>query len=75
MKNSDEIWRLADAKSPAFFALSDRIWEEPELNYQEHRAAARHTEMLEREGFRVSRGIAGLPTALVGEAEIRRAHV
>ena len=57
-----------EAKSRAFFELSDGVWAEPELNYQEHRAAARHTAMLEREGFRVTRGIAGIPTAMVGEA-------
>lgn len=66
--NTPEIWRLADAKSDAFFALSDRIWEAPELNYQEHRAAAEHATMLEKERFRVENGVAGLPTAVVGEA-------
>lgn len=64
----NELWQGLNAKSRAFFELSDRIWEEPELNYQEHRAAARHTTMLEREGFRVTNGIAGIPTAMVGEA-------
>ena len=32
MRNSDPIWQLADAKSPVFFALSDSIWDTPELN-------------------------------------------
>src|SRR4029453_10863665 len=63
-----ELWQGMDAKSRAFFELSDGIWAEPELNYQEHRAAARHTAMLEREGFRVTRAIAGIPTAMMGEA-------
>ena len=63
-----ELWQGMEAKSRAFFELSDGVWAEPELNYQEHRAAARHTAMLEREGFRVTRGIAGIPTAMMGEA-------
>lgn len=67
-RNSAAIWELADAKSPAFFAMSDRIWGTPELNYQEVRSAGEHASMLEREGFRVERGVAGLPTALRGEA-------
>ncbi len=67
-RNEDDIWHLADQKSPAFFELSDRIWEEPELNYLEQKAARRHAEMLTREGFRVSSGVAGLPTAIMGEA-------
>jgi aminobenzoyl-glutamate utilization protein B len=64
----DAVWQSVDAKGKAFADLSDRIWEQPELNYQEVRAAARHTEMLEREGFRVTQGIAGIPTAMMGEA-------
>ena len=66
--NTDAIWRLIEAKREAFFALSDRVWETPELNYEETRSAAEHTAMLEREGFRVQTGIAGLPTAMMGEA-------
>ncbi|MCU4178432.1 M20 family metallopeptidase [Bosea sp. BH3] len=68
MSNSKEVWRLIDEKSPAYFALSDRIWHTPELNYQEVRSAAEHRAMLESEGFRVETGIAGLPTAVIGEA-------
>jgi aminobenzoyl-glutamate utilization protein B len=68
MRNDEPIWQLVEAKSPAFCAMSDRIWGMPELNYQEHRSAAEHRTMLESQGFRVETGIAGLPTALVGEA-------
>ncbi len=67
-RNSHEVWDLADAKSPAFFAMSDRIWGTPELNYQEVRSAAEHAAMLDREGFAVVRAVAGLPTAVMGEA-------
>ena len=52
-----ELWQAMEAKARAFFELSDGIWAEPELNYQEHRAAARHTAMLEREGFRVDEDV------------------
>ena len=51
-----------------FVELSDEIWGIPELNYQEHRSAAAHVARLEQEGFKVTKGIAGLPTAMVGEA-------
>lgn len=67
-QNTAAIWRLADAKSPAFFELSDRVWAMPELNYQEERSAAEHASMLEKEGFRIEKGVAGLPTALIGES-------
>ncbi|RYE61155.1 MAG: amidohydrolase [Hyphomicrobiales bacterium] len=68
MKNSEAVWDIVEEKRDAFFGLSDRIWDMPETNYQEYRSAAEHVAMLEAEGFRVERGIAGMPTAMVGEA-------
>ena len=64
----EEIWRLVEAKRGPFCALSDQVWDSPELNFTEFRSAAAHRAMLEREGFRVAAGIAGMPTALMGEA-------
>ncbi|MGY4800871.1 M20 family metallopeptidase [Teichococcus aerofrigidensis] len=66
--NSEEIWRRVEEKRERFFELSDRVWGMPELNYAEHRSAAAHAEALEAEGFRVTRGVAGIPTAVMGEA-------
>jgi aminobenzoyl-glutamate utilization protein B len=68
MRNSEEIWRRVDDHRAAFEALSDRIWETPELGYQEHRAAAEHAAELAAHGFRVTTGLAGIPTAVMGEA-------
>ncbi|MFF9912615.1 amidohydrolase [Streptomyces sp. NPDC013457] len=51
-------------------ARADRLWDvslalhrEPETAYEEHRAASLLAGELEREGFEVARGVAGLPTA------------
>ncbi|PDT82701.1 M20 family metallopeptidase [Sinorhizobium sp. BJ1] len=68
MKNSDAVWDLVERKREAFFSLSDRVWDTPETNYEEYCSSAAHAAMLEAEGFRVARGIAGMPTALMGEA-------
>lgn len=68
MKNADAVWALVDEKGSAFAALSDRIWDTPETNYEEYRSSAEQVVMMEAEGFRVERGIAGMPTALMGEA-------
>ncbi len=68
MKNSAEIWDTVEAKREAFFDLSDRIWDMPETNYEEFRSSAEHALLLEQEGFRVQRNVAGLPTAVMGEA-------
>ncbi|MFI5013930.1 MAG: M20 family metallopeptidase [Hyphomicrobiales bacterium] len=68
MRNTEDVWRLVDAKEREFAELSDRIWGMPELNYQERRSAAAHAAMLEKQGFKVTTGVAGLPTAMLGEA-------
>src|SRR5262249_58318410 len=68
MDNTEEIWRLVDARKDAFEALSDRIWGMPELQYAEKRSVAEHIKELEREGFRVTRELAKIPTAVMGEA-------
>ncbi len=68
LRNTETIWRLVEAKQDAFIDLSDRIWEIPELNFQEAKSARAHAEMLAAQGFRVSEGLAGIPTAIMGEA-------
>ncbi|WP_371835235.1 M20 family metallopeptidase [Ochrobactrum sp. C6C9] len=67
-KNHHDIWDIVNGKSAAYFELSDTVWDHPETNYEEYESSAAHAAMLEAEGFRVSRGIAGLPTAVMGEA-------
>ena len=59
---------LVDSRKSPYIALSDRIWSYAELAYREHRSAADIEAALRAEGFRVETGIAGIPTALVGEA-------
>ena len=68
MQNTEEIWRLVDAKKDDFEGLSDRVWDTPELCYGEFRSCAEHTTMLEKHGFRVTQNVAGIPTAVMGEA-------
>ena len=68
MQNSADVWREVEARQDAFIGLSDRIWGMPELNFQETRSAAEHVALLEAEGFRVTTGIAGIPTAIMAEA-------
>ena len=68
MNDTSDIWQQVDARQEAFIALSDRIWAMPEICYTETRSAAEHAVELERHGFKVKQGVAGIPTALIGEA-------
>ncbi|MEO1112051.1 MAG: M20 family metallopeptidase [Pseudomonadota bacterium] len=68
MKNTDRVWDLVDARRDDYVGLSDRVFDQPEIAYTEFKSVAEHRKMLEQEGFRVTEGIAGIPTAIVGEA-------
>ncbi len=68
MQNSEQIWQIVDDKREDYIALSDRVWGMPELAYGEHRSVAEHLGMLEKEGFRITRDVAGIPTAVMAEA-------
>jgi len=68
MQNSEPVWRHVDEKAQPAIELSDRVWGMPELAYNEHKSAAEHTAYLNAEGFRVTERLAGIPTAMMGEA-------
>lgn len=65
---TDLLERAIAAKAQGCIDLSDRIWDMPELRFEETRSAAEHLAMLRTEGFRVTENIAGIPTAFMGEA-------
>ena len=43
--------------------LSDRIWDLAELKFCETQSAAALEDFMQQQGFRVERGVAGIPTA------------
>ncbi|VVE61287.1 amidohydrolase [Pandoraea anapnoica] len=57
-----------DARSPQFTELADKIWNLAELRYEEFASSDLHIEALEAAGFRVTRGVADIPTAFIAEA-------
>jgi aminobenzoyl-glutamate utilization protein B len=68
MRNTEEIWRLVDERQEPFIELSDTVWGMPELAYNEHQSVAEHRKVLDAQGFRVTENVAGIPTAIMGEA-------
>ena len=54
---------IIDQLSPEICAISDAIWDYAELPYQEFRSSSLLIEALQKHGFTVTRGIAGIPTA------------
>ncbi len=47
--------------------MAMRLWEYSEIALEEHQSAELLADYLEREGFRVQRGVAGMPTAFTAE--------
>ena len=54
-----------DENSRNIIAVSDKIWDFAEVGLQEFRSSALLVEELEKAGFRVQKGVAGIPTAFV----------
>jgi aminobenzoyl-glutamate utilization protein B len=67
MQNTDRIWEMAERHRAAFVRLADRVFDTPEIAYTEHESAVAHVEALEAAGARISRDLAGIPTAVMGE--------
>lgn len=67
LSNQDEIWPLVEEQAPRFHALSNAVWAVPETCYAEHASVALHLEELEHQGFRITKNLADIPTAVMGE--------
>ena len=67
MDNRTDIWRNVDAIKTRFIDLSDRVWAMPEVCYTEARSSAEHLAELQHQGFRITKDVAGIPTAVMGE--------
>lgn len=63
-----DIVRAIEDKAPRYTELSDTIWETPELCFKEFKSSAMQMALLENEGFRITKGLAGMATAFVAEA-------
>ncbi|MGB7297608.1 MAG: amidohydrolase [Candidatus Aminicenantales bacterium] len=61
-----EVLAWVDAASPELAKLNDEIWRAAEVAMKEYRSSEALASYLEKMGFVVERGVAGLPTAFVG---------
>jgi aminobenzoyl-glutamate utilization protein B len=61
-----EALAWVDAAMPELAKLSDDIWRNAEVALDEHRSADALASYLESAGFKVEKGVGGLPTAFVG---------
>ena len=66
MAEKQQALEAIDRERGALEALSDAIWDHPEVGYRETFAADALCAFLEQNGFQVERGLAGIPTAFCG---------
>ncbi|RDK10310.1 M20 family metallopeptidase [Cupriavidus lacunae] len=66
--HTDLVGNVIEARRDAYVALADRIWDLAETRWQEFQSVEAQIELLEREGFRITRNLGGLPTAFMAEA-------
>lgn len=59
----EKLYRQIDEIAPQMTAMADDIFDHPELGLSEYRASGLLTGWLEKDGFTVERGVAGIETA------------
>ena len=65
---SEEKQRISveiESRQASFWKISDALWSFAELGLEEHQSSKLLTDTLSSAGFRVDRGVAGMPTAFV----------
>ena len=62
--NAVTISKKAEEHKEEIIRLAMKIWEEPEIGWEEKKAVAWTAEVLENNGFQVEKGAYGMPTAL-----------
>lgn len=63
----DQLQEFFTRETPRMTALADRIWSLAELRYAETASAQLHMDALAASDFRITRDVAGIPTAFMAE--------
>jgi len=60
-----QVTRELNQKEEAYGEAAKTIWNFAEVGYQEEKSSALLQDMLSKEGFKIQKGVAGIPTAFV----------
>jgi aminobenzoyl-glutamate utilization protein B len=64
-KTKEEVFKSIDSKYDQYTNIAHRIWEFAEVGYQEVKSSELLQETLSKAGFKMQKGVAGIPTAFV----------
>lgn len=68
MSEQNDIVVFIDEHRDTFTAISDQLWNNPEMSWREHDAVESQIAIAEQAGMRITRNVGGLPTAFYAEA-------
>ena len=63
--NKEAVMKSVEAKKPDLTGMSDKIWAYAETALKEKQSSKLLADYAEAQGFKVDRGVAGLPTAFI----------
>ncbi|GGD42325.1 amidohydrolase [Muriicola marianensis] len=66
-EDSKKVLSDLEARAPQYGKIANEIWNLAEMGYQEEQSAALLQKTLSGEGFRIQKGVAGIPTAFIAE--------
>ena len=75
MQKKEAAFAAIDRKADLITHVADQIWSFAELSLQEVQSASLYESVLESEGFRVEKGICGIPTAFSASYGSGRPHI
>lgn len=67
IRAQDNMFKAIDAKSDTYSSIALQIWDWAEMGYKEEKSAALLQETLREAGFKITTGVAGIPTAFIAE--------
>ena len=65
--NSSSIEQSIQDHKKTFSKVALKIWSDAEMGYQEFKSSSLLADELEKEGFKITKGVAGIPTAFIAE--------
>ena len=65
--NKQDVIQEIDQQIEKYGAIAHQIWEYAELGFLENKSTQLLQDQLKKEGFRVTNGVAGMPTAFIAE--------
>ncbi|HEY7183766.1 MAG TPA: amidohydrolase, partial [Blastocatellia bacterium] len=65
IRNKEEAVASIEKRKAEMIKLSDQVWAYAETAFREHKSSQALSDYAERQGFKVERGVAGMPTAFI----------